>query len=73
MNIEIQYVKGVAQLFEANERVTHYLNKRGHFSLYMEALIGHWRIIDILIQAPFSVDKPIPKCHGIGVILVISN
>ncbi|KAF7837031.1 protein ACCELERATED CELL DEATH 6 [Senna tora] len=56
--------EGANLLFNADKCVAHYLSKSGESPLYLAALSSRWTIIDVLLNAPFPDDKPLPNCHG---------
>lgn len=57
-------VERVTVLFEADKYVTHYLNKSDISPLYLAILSSSKDTVNIMLEAPFPDDKPLPKCHG---------
>lgn len=59
-----KHVEAVSLLFEADKCVAHYLNKSQKSPLYMAVLSSSKDIVNVLLEAPFPDDRPLPKCHG---------
>ncbi|KAF7837030.1 protein ACCELERATED CELL DEATH 6-like [Senna tora] len=62
--VRSSHVEGVSLVFEADKCVAHHLNKSGQSPLYWAIQYRLYTIIDILLEAPFSDNKPLPMCHG---------